>query len=345
MSKNSSLGATDLFLGVLAILLISVSFYQTWLGLEQIFGNASFVIALVLSLLLLFLCWMLRAAKLEGKPTGSLVGIYIFIASFCFIANFNALYTRFMRTDIYTEELRLIDKKLNDLETDVESKLNYTVANSKTRQEIRSELNLLKTQITSPSNPGIGTEAKQIISRIEKLLGRKLTPLTQVSNNASGYSDLAGRMEEQVVEMVYNLSPEEKNLMTDINNAVLKWDKEIPAILALPNNQINDIAQGKIDQSLNEYNKLGGKASSILGNEKLKFEPATTDTQEIGKLGYAFRHAISNFGFSQFMVLAGCILLDFVIVIIILLVTSPDNNKQKGIGPNRRGGRTLINKN
>lgn len=341
MSKNSSLGASDLFLGVLAILLISVSFYQTWLGLEQIFGNASFVIALVLSLLLLFLCWMLRDAKLEGKPTGSLVGIYIFIASFCFIANFNALYTRFMRTNIYTDELRLIDKKLNDLETDVESKLNYTVANSKTRQEIRSELNLLKTQITSPSNPGIGTEAKQIIGRIEKLLGRKLTPLAQVSNNATGYSDLAGRMEEQVVEMVYNLSPEEKNLMTDINNAVLKWDKEIPAILALSNDQIDQVAQAKIDESLNEYNKLGGKASIILGSGKLKFEDLTTDTANIGKLGYAFNHAIKNFGFSQFMVLAGCILLDFVIVIIILLVTSPDNSRRQP-GGNINTGETLI---
>lgn len=343
MSKNSSLGATDLFLAVLAIMLISVSFYQTWLGLEQIFGNASFVIALVLSLLLLFLCWMLRAAKLEGKPTGSLVGIYIFIASFCFIANFNALYTRFMRTNIYTDELRLIDKKLNDLETDVESKLNYTIANAKTRQEIRSEVNLLKIQINDPNNTGIGTEAKQIIGRIEKLLGKKLTPLTPTSNTPSGYSDLADRMEQQIIEMVYNLSPEEKNLMTDINNAVLKWDKEIPAILALSNNQINDLAQGKIDQSLSEYNKLGGKASSILGSQKLKFEPATTNTQEIGKLGYAFRHAISNFGFSQFMVLAGCILLDFVIVIIILLVTSPDNSSSGSVlGGSRKKGRTLI---
>lgn len=344
MSKNSTLGATDLFLGVLAIMLISVSFYQTWLGLEQIFGNASFVIALVLSLLLLFLCWMLRDAKLIGKPTGSLVGIYIFIASFCFIANFNALYTRFMRTDIYTAELRNIDKKLNELETNVESKLNYTVDNAKTRQEIRSEINLLKIQINDPKNVGIGTEARQIIGRIEKLLGKKLTPLTPISNTASGYSDLANRMEQQIIEMVYNLSPEEKNLMIDINNAVLKWDKEIANILKLPNNQINDVAQGEIDKSLNEYNKLGNKASSILGNQKLKFENETTDTQEIGKLGYAFRHAISNFGFSQFMVLAGCILLDFVIVIIILLVTSPDNSSSNGsvLGGSRKKGRTLI---
>ncbi len=78
---NKKITPADLFLGILALLLISVSFYQTWLGLQQIFGPASFVIALVLSLLLLFLCWMLRNAKLEGRPTGSLVGIYIFFAS------------------------------------------------------------------------------------------------------------------------------------------------------------------------------------------------------------------------------------------------------------------------
>lgn len=88
---NKKITATDIFLAILAILLISVSFYQTWLGLQQIFGGASFIIALVLSLLLLFLCWMLHTAKLEGKPIAGLVSIYLFIASFCFIANFNAL--------------------------------------------------------------------------------------------------------------------------------------------------------------------------------------------------------------------------------------------------------------
>ena len=341
MSKNSSLGATDLFLGVLALMLIGVSFYQTWLGLSQIFGNASFIIALVLSLLLLFLLWMLRKAKMEGRPTGPLVWIYVFIASFCFIANFNALYTRFMRTNIYTTELRNINKKFDDLETNVESKLNYTVDNQKTRQEIRSELNLLKIQINDPKNIGIGTEAKQIISRIEKMLGKKLTPLTPTSNTPQGYEDLAERMEQQVIEMVYNLSPEEKNLTTDINNAVLKYDKEIQKILLLSDDNINEIAQGEIDKSLNEYNKLQNKASSILGPDKFKAEEATSNTQEIGKLGYAFGHAIKNFGFSQFMVLAGCILLDFVIVIIILLVTNPDNSKRIN-GGNINTGETII---
>lgn len=342
MNKNSSLRVTDLFLGVLAVMLISVSFYQTWKGLEQIFGGAAFIIALVLSLLLLFLLWMLRKAKLDGKPTGSLVGIYIFIASFCFIANFNALYTRFMRTDIYTTELRDIDKKFNNLQTDVESKLNYSVENPKTRQEIRSEVNLLKIQINDPKNVGIGVEAKQIIGRIEKLTGKKLTPLTPVSNNAAGYEDLANRMEEQIIDMVYNLSPEEKTLITDINNAQAKWDKEIQTTLKLPKEQIDETAQGEIDKSLVEYNKLGGKAMTILGSEKFKFQPVNTDTQEIGKLGYAFKHAISNFGFSQFMVLTGCILLDFVIVIIILLVTDPEDGNKNGSVTNRKKGRTLI---
>lgn len=342
MRKKSSLGPTELFLALLAVMLISVSFYQTWLGLDQIFGNAAFIIALVLSLLLLFLLWLLREAKLKGKPTGSLVGIYIFIASFCFIANFNALYTRFMKTDIYTEELRTIDERFATLETEVESKLNYTIDDSKKRQEIRSQINQLKIQIQDPKNVGIGTEAKVIIGRIENLLAKKLTPLTPISNNAEGYEDLANRMEQQIMEIAYNLSPEEKKLMTNLNAATLKWDKEIKGILQLPKNEIDEKSQVTIDKALTEYNKLGSTAQSVLGTEKLKFEPVKTDTQEIGKLGYAFKHAISNFGFSQFMVLAGCILLDFVIVIIILLVTTPEENQTFGGGNNRKRGSTLI---
>lgn len=342
MSKNSSLGASDLFLAVLAIMLISVSFYQTWKGLDQIFGNAAFIIALVLSLLLLFLLWMLREAKLAGKPTGSLVGIYLFIASFCFIANFNALYTRFMKTDIYSQELRDIDDSFSALETNVESKLNYSIDDTKKRQEIRSEINLLKIQINDPKNVGIGTEAKIIISRIEKLLGKQLTPLTPISNNAAGYQDLADRMEEQINDVVYNLSPEEKNLMTNITNANLKWDKEIKAILLLPKEQIDEKSQGKIDQAITEYNKLGSTAQSVMGENKFKYVPLKSDTQQIGKLGYAFKHALSNFGFSQFMVLAGCILLDFVIVIIILLVTQPNEENNNGGSITRKKGRTLI---
>ena len=114
----------------------------------------------------------------------------------------------------------------------------------------------MKIQITDPKNTGIGIEARQIIGRIEKLIGKKVTPLTPINQTPSGYQDLAERMEEQIIQMVYNLSPEEKNLMTDINNAVLKWNKEIQSLLLLSQNEIDDMAQGQIDKSLTEYNKL-----------------------------------------------------------------------------------------
>jgi hypothetical protein len=106
----------------------------------------------VLSLILLFLLWQIRLNRLKGNSTTGLSWIYFFFAAFCFVANFNALYTRFMRTDIYTTELRDINEKFNELETDVEAKLNYSVADQKTRQAIRSEINLLKIQITDPKN-------------------------------------------------------------------------------------------------------------------------------------------------------------------------------------------------
>lgn len=333
----------DLFLAVLAILLISVSFYQTWLGLDQIFGPASFVIALVLSMLLLFLCWMIRNAKLERRSTTSLVGIYMFIASFCFIANFNALYTRFMKTDIYTTELRDINERFNTLETDVESKLSYGSGgvNKETKKLVVTKTKQLKEQIVDPANPGIGTRAQSLIKDIEKLLGQKVDILKPMRND---YPDLAERMGEQIFNMLGELSPDERSLKTEINKAVLKWNKEIQELLLLSKKEIDGMAQGQIDKALIEYNKLGNSAHSVLGEDKFKFEPMFSKTQDVGKIGYAFNHAIKNFGMYQFVVLAGCILLDFVIVIIILLVTHPDNKSNTSSVFGSRTGKTLITK-
>jgi len=346
--NKTPITVSDLFLALLALLLISVSFYQTWLGLQQIFGGSSLVIALVLSLTLLYLLWQLRINKTKGNSTAAIGWIYFFFASFCFIANFNALYTRFMRTDIYTTELRKINDKFSDLETNVESKLNYQVTDAKTRQAIRNELNLLKIQITDPKNTGIGPEARQIIGRIEKLLGKPVTPLTPISQNATGYQDLANRMEDQIIQMVYNLTPDEKNLMADINNATLKWNKDIQNLLLKSAGDIDDMAQGQIDKALTEYNKLGSRSHIILGEEKFKFQPTKTNTQDVGKIGYAFNHAIKNFGMYQFVVLMGCVLLDFGIMLIILLMPATDNrsnNNNSSLFTTKRKGKTLIHNN
>lgn len=342
--NKKSINATDLFLAILAILLISVSFYQTWLGLDQIFGNAAFLIALVLSLLLLFLIWMIRVAKVEGRSTSSLVGIYIFIASFCFIANFNALYTRFMRTDIYTEELRGINERFNNLESNVQSKLSYKY-NKETAQNIEIKKKQMIEQIKDPGNKGIGTRAQSLIRDIEKLTGQKVDFLTPVGND---YNDLADRMGRQIDNMISDLSPEERALKTDLNNSVLKWNKKIQDLLLLSKKEKDDISQGLIDESLTEYNKLGNRAITVLGNDKLKFTPETSKTQDVGKIGFAFEHAIKNFSMYQFVVLMGCILLDFVIVIIVLLVTPNNGGSNNGssiFNGNKRSGKVLIGKN
>ncbi|PWJ57312.1 hypothetical protein CLV98_10718 [Dyadobacter jejuensis] len=336
---------TDLFLALLAVLLISVSFYQTWLGLDQIFGGSSVIIALVLSLILLFLLWQLRLVRLRGGSTTGLGWIYFFFAAFCFVANFNALYTRFMRTDIFTTELREINQKFNDLETDVEAKLNYSVTDPRTRQEIVGEINGLRMQITDPKNQGKGEQSNIIIARIEKKLGGKLTPLTPISNTPQGYADLADRYEQQIIQKIENLSPDEKKLKLDINNAVLKWNKDIQSLLLLSQSEIDDMAQGQIDKSLTEYNKLGNRAHTILGADKFKFSSSLSKTQEVGKIGYAFDHALKNFGMFAFVVLAGCVLLDFGILIIILLMpTDPRNGNTGSVIGTKRVGKTLITK-
>jgi hypothetical protein len=324
---NKGIPSQDLFLAVLALLLISVSFYQTWVGLEQIFGPASFIIALVLSLLLLFLCLLMRNAKLDKKPTSSLVWIYIAIASFCFIANFNALYTRFMRTDIYTSELREINNRFSNLETDIQSKFNYKY-DKKTAQNIETIKKQMMEQIKDPANTGIGTRAQSLIRDIERLTGQRVDFLTPMGND---YDDLATRMGAQIDNMISDLSPDEKSLNTDIHYAVLKWNKNIQEFLVSSKKDQDEHAQGLIDGSLTEYNKLGNRANAVLGEDKFKFKPALSKTQEVGKIGFAFDHALKNFGMYQFVVLAGCILLDFIIVIIIhVLPTSKRRSPNDG---------------
>lgn len=334
--------ATDVFLAILAIMLVSVSFWQTWLGLSQIFGEASFIIALVLSLLLLFLCWLLRDAKIKGKSTRGLIGIYIFIASFCFIANFNALYTRFMKTEIYTNELKRVNDKFNELQADVDSRLTYTV-DTKTRQEIIGEVNQLVIQIEDPKNQGIGPEARAIIKRIETKLGKPITPLTPINQTPEGYKDLAERMATQILTMIEVLNPEEKRLKDNVDAAVLKWNRETQKLLSASNEVINSSAVGQLEEEILEYNKLGNQAENVLGHSKYKFENLKSTAHDVGKIGYAFKHAIQNFGMYQFVVLAGCILLDFVIVIIIILVTETKiGNRDDNIYQNQNNGNTLI---
>lgn len=337
---NQRITASDLFLGGLALLLVSVSFYQTWQGLEQIFGHAAIVISLALSLLLLYLCWLLREAKLTGRPTGKLMAVYSFIALFCFMANFNALYTRFMRTDIYTAELRDINARFDKLEADVNAKFNYKYDKA-TAQNVETKKKQLMEQIQDKGNPGMGNRARMLIKDLEKLLGQKVDILRPVGND---YTDLADRMGRQIDGIVSDLSPEEAKLKTDLSAATKKWSDKIQEILLLPKKDKDEQAQGVIDQSLAEYNKLGQKATNILGEEKFKFEPKESNTQDIGKIGYAFDHAVQNFGVYQLVVLLGCILLDFIIPIILLLVTKPGDNNNNGgsVFTHKRSGNVLI---
>ena len=77
-----------------------------------------------------------------------------------------------------------------------------------------------------------------------------------ISNTPQGYSDLADRYEQQIIQKIENLSPDEKKLKEDINNAVLKWNKDIQNLLLLKQNEIDQMAQGQIDKALTEYNKF-----------------------------------------------------------------------------------------
>jgi len=245
-----------------------------------------------------------------------------------------------MKTDIYSNELRGINQDFNQLESDVNSKFNYKY-NDGVKQNIEILKNQMIEQIKDPGNKGIGTRAQSLIRDLERLLGQRIDLLTPVDND---YVDLADRMGSQIDAMITSLSPVETELKVEINKAVLKWNKKIQELLLLTNAQKDDISQSLIDESLTEYNKLGNRAINVLGANKFKFESKLSQTQEVGKIGYAFEHAIKNFSIFQVVVLMGCILLDFLLPILIILITKPNDNNIRNSGF-RRQGRVLMPKN
>ena len=338
---NSRITATELFLGVLALLLVGVSFWQTWLGLGQIFGNASLPVALVLSLVMLFLIWKISQKKKQGESAGKFLRLYLFFASFCFIANFNAIYTKFQKELIYKDEVKRLNAKFSALQSEIDGLFVYTIDNNK-KQEVLSLVDQLKLQIQDPANKGIGPESRAIISRIENILGKKLTLLTPETNTEEGYRDLSERMEKQVYDMISRLTPEQQELKEKVGEAVVRWNENTVQLLSSSKNSYNKFAI-QIDQMVIEYNNLGKEAEQILGKNKYKFKEIKSEAQEVGKIGYAFKHAFrDNFGIYTIVVLLGCILLDFGIVYIELLTTEEDKNNNRNNVFSKNRGKTII---
>lgn len=340
--KRHRITPIEIFLLALALILTSVSFRQTWLGMDQLFGPAAMWLALVLSSLLLLLDYLLRNARLEGTSVGGLMAMYGFVAILCFVANFNALYTRFMRTDIYRQELNSLNSNFNGLQTDVLAKFNYKYPRE-LAQEVDIKKRQLMEQIQDPGNPGIGDRAKSIIKDIEKALGEKVDILSPVGHD---YADLAYRMGKQIDSMVMNLSPQESELKDEIDGEVLKYNRSLQEVSLQSNKEIDEEAPTLIQEGTNDYNKLGGKAQTILAQQKFKFKPLDSQVSEVGKIGFAFRHAWENFGVYPIVVLLGCLILDFLIPVLIALIIRSEEavgDPLTFLSP-RRQGRTLFPK-
>lgn len=320
--NQSTLGVEELILIGLAMILSAISFWQTWGGYEQLFGGVAIGVSFVLTILLLFITYKIWEHKKENKPTTALSIFYFMLAIFSITGNFNQIYTTFLKTDIYREELREVKNDFTDLENTINENLNYKYPKN-ISQQIESKKKQLSQQIKDEANPGIGSKAQMIISDIERLLGQKLTFLTAKNND---YNDLARRMEEQIDNLLFNLSPDEKKLKSDIHSATLKWHKEVDNLLGMSSDIIDNSTPQVIELALSDYNKIGNQANSTLGTDNIGFENKKSEVNEVGKMGYSFKHAISNIGVYSIGVLFACLFLDLAILIMIHLTTNNQGN-------------------
>jgi hypothetical protein len=120
-------------------------------------------------------------------------------AVFCFFGNFNAIYSRYNRDELFKKELEKHRQELTAITTSsIEALLKVDTVSSGLQKRVESLKGQLIMQINDPANLGLGIRANSLITEIETELGQKLTQFSgTASQKALSYSNNIERILNQ----------------------------------------------------------------------------------------------------------------------------------------------------
>lgn len=335
-NKNQSNGA-GIFI-ILTLVFLSISVWQTAKGYELMFGkHLSWVFSLAIGFMMLFLSFEMRKRRLRGYNTlGPLIG-YIACAIFCFFGNFNAIYSRYNREELFKTELQGHKQELTAIVTKATAALESSDEATKSfEKSVLEHKGQLLLQIKDPANSGLGARARQEINVLEGLLEQKLTEFSGTPDQlAESYSNNI----DHILSTKLNNTKyvQAQKLIAEI---IEKQDELNPLILdALKPQNINGKAQGMIFTLVDAINTIGEETKNLLGKDKFEFKQAEFENQEIGKMSHTFASAFNgNNWASALLSILVAIAIDALVPFVIFVGTKreEDENNEDPYVENRR---------
>ena len=250
----------------------------------------------------------LRARIREGRSTTGIWIGAIIVATVSFSGNFNAFYTGFIKTELIKKELESKRNSLDGIQKSAESALS-----DKRFSELERDVSFLqrelRSQILNEGNPGLGPEAKKVISRIEVRIGDQLTPERAAAGTTEALTRLADRYDQRIndkvsakrIAIVENGEARQKartdnlRLYTEATRVV---DGALTLLASDKSPEVEKDAVAAIEKAVQAYSRIGSVTRASLP-DSVPFEydrSMTLVSDKAGSIDHSFNTASQNLG-------------------------------------------------
>ena len=310
--NNDDYLVQSIFLLLITVICLGVSWWSMTEGYKSFFGNygISAAVSTVFVLMLAALNYTLRRGLIKGIGKGSvsaILVIYLLVVMLSFSGMFNKFYSQFIGNDLVREEIDQKKDKLEELEKNATAVLTGEEGYLLITQ-IPGLKEKFKSEVLSQTELGIGKNARNILTEIQKLLG-KTTPFTTPPTPTRAPNEL-----NAVIEKVFkdiDAEVKQSRTLNQLNAAEkLALQQELPKVIKIEVDKLIDV-RSKIASKSNEsqriagleaiqtsvdaYKKLGAQVKSLVKEKSFIYDRETRIVNDrIGEIPHSYESAKRN---------------------------------------------------
>lgn len=326
------------FLLVMAAICLCISTYQTANGYLDAAGGfwLSLPIAVLISGAMGLISFRLWRTKRSAPERPTLLALFVFVSFFSVAANFNAFYSNKVAEEVAARDVAETRILMDSLEAEIDSaSAQVNTSSEELILSLEREKAILLAQVRDPNEPGVGSRARLVIRRINKLIG------TSLSIPNRGDPELQASMLEGQIDRIIE---EEKRRVENRNlglrdSAKKRFENARLSLATSEQSPGSGELRVQTALALEDYNKIGADAKGLLAQAGIDFTPKRLDSSDIGSIPFAFRSALSGeFPVATIIALLMALLIDYTIPVLILVVQGGEKLPSAHF-PDRRNAR------
>lgn len=320
---------------IVGVLAIGFSTFQTAIGYEDAVGSIymSLILSLIISVSMIALLVALskKVYYREQEGRGRVMILYLIFASASISANFNTVFSGFIKEDQLATAIDELEGKYVELQKTASQVIDDADGTSKIIKKAESLKGILQDQIMDPANPGYGDEAKKVAKQIADLFDiEEFSPPSGTPENQKNV--ITSQVDKVIIANTNNELIAQNKLQEAIENSVIASQRDFSN--ARETAKVADDEE-KFKHYISEYNKQSSSLDGFVRDESLySHEQYKSPVTEIGKIPYAISQAFKpDYKFYAIIAIIICLLIDLFVPMLVYAIGPKKKPKKR-----RRGG-------